>query len=432
MLLLSGCGCKGPDPHQYDITLEVWGPQDDSYTYLDIFDTYKKINPNIQNIVYKKLTIDTYKQELLEALASGQGPDVFLIHNTWLPGFSDKILPAPVSVFGEQQFRNNFVDVAANDFLSQGSVWAAPLSVDSLGLYYNKDLFNEAGITAPPADWDEFVKDVQILTKINNFGEIVQSAAAIGTAENINRSPNLISLLFMQSGLDMVDKNGRAGFSNPKGENALNFYTQFSKSGSPYYTWNRNMHYSIDAFSEGNLAMMFNYSWHISTITGKSPKLNFAVASIPQFSNSPQVNYANYWGFAVAKNKSVPSSLNQDIRVAESWKLVNFLTVKPEKPLEAQGGGLAVGGAGVDPNFDPAFNYVTKTRRPAARRDIIEMQKNDPWLGAFAKGNLIAKSWRQNDPDAVEGVLMEMIENVNMGRSTIREALESAVKRISY
>jgi ABC-type glycerol-3-phosphate transport system substrate-binding protein len=98
-----------------------------------------------------------------------------------------------------------------------------------------------------------------------------------------------------QNGTDMIDATtGRVSFDNNLGKNALSFYTQFAKSGSPYYSWTPRMHYSVDAFSEGNLAMMFNYSWQIATIKSKSPKLNFDVAEVPQFSSGPRVNFANY------------------------------------------------------------------------------------------------------------------------------------------
>src|SRR5574343_415152 len=83
-LVLSGCGFRQTGEKRYPIKLEVWGLFDDSDVFGQIFEVYRKANPNIQEIKYKKLTPDTYKKELLEALASGQGPDIFLMQNTWL------------------------------------------------------------------------------------------------------------------------------------------------------------------------------------------------------------------------------------------------------------------------------------------------------------------------------------------------------------
>ncbi len=447
IVLLSGCGLKQKNTNQYSLKLEVWGIFDDRDAFNDIFETYRKLNPNVSSIEYKKLTYDTYKKEIMEALASGQGPDIFMIHNDWLPSFANTIVAAPQEIISEQKFRKDFADVVIFDFLKEGRIFAAPLSVDSLGLYYNKDLFNEAGITSPPKDWNEFVEYVRKLTRIDAYGQIVKSGAAIGTAYNINRSADILSLLMLQNRTEMVNlQNRRATFDQLiktgdqtafPGENALGFYTQFA-ANSAYtpYAWSPRMHYSLDAFSEGTVGMMLNYSWHRKTIEGKAPKLNFEVAPVPQ-SNSPAVNFADYWGYAVAKNK-IPSTLgtaraaqiSNETRVAEAWKFLKFLTVNPEGNI-AQAANVAGTKQVVDPNYDPAVKYLQATGRPAARKDIIERQKTDPRIGVFAESNLVAKSWVQADPEAIEIIFAEMIDQVNRGASTPAEAIKAGAARVT-
>ena len=95
LLLVSGCGCKQKTGANYKVSLEVWGILDDGTALQGIFDNYKKINPNVSNIVYKKFDVDTYQQELTNALAAGNGPDIFVINNTWLPSYKDKLVPIP-------------------------------------------------------------------------------------------------------------------------------------------------------------------------------------------------------------------------------------------------------------------------------------------------------------------------------------------------
>jgi ABC-type glycerol-3-phosphate transport system substrate-binding protein len=447
-ILVSGCGCKQKSVKQYDLQLEVWGLFDDSDVFDEIFETYTKINPNVSRVTYRKFTPETYEKDLIEALASGQGPDIFLISNTWLPKFLDKIYPAPETVLNEQRFRNNFVDVVINNFLYQGKVFAVPLTVDSLGLYYNKDLFNEVGITAPPQTWDEFVEDCKKLSKVSSDGVILQSAVAMGTAYNINRSTDVLGLLMLQNQTQMIDLNSgqaafdrsanRNGMSVSPGAESLKFYTQFARSGggSPY-SWNPQMHYSIDAFAEGNLAMMFNYSWHRDTLTAKAPKLNFEVAAVPQLAGNPAVNYANYWGFAVAGNKKISKSNNpalvpvtDEIRVAEAWKFLNYLTTRPEQSL-SQVATVAGTKNTIAIDYDPTKIYLQKTRKPSGRKDLIELQKSDPKIGVFAQQNLIAKSWYQIDPGSIEIILAEMIDKVNRGQAGVEGALQAAASQVS-
>ncbi|MFA5961499.1 MAG: extracellular solute-binding protein [Parcubacteria group bacterium] len=437
VLFVSGCGCA-PVVKKYKVNLEVWGVVDDSDAYVEIFKNYHDINPNVGTITYKKQRIETYQQDLLDALASGKGPDIFLIQNNWLPMFANKIVAAPKEILTEQRFRSNFVDVVADDFVSNGDVFAAPLSANSLALYYNKDLFNAAGIVAPPKTWDEFLSDTEKITKINSNGEISPSGASLGTnSGNINRATDILGMLMLQSKASMRDASGRVNFGRDQSAiKALEFYTNFAKSSAPNYSWNSRMHYSIDAFSEGTLAMMFNYSWQIPIIRSKAPKLNFAVASVPQMSLGSPVNYANYWGYAVTGNKIIvndPKSkllpVTNDMRVTEAWKLLTYLTTKEGIPAVASSSGISVVKKPVG-NFDPAANYLERTKQPAARRDLIDTQRSDVDLGVFAQGNLIAKSWVENDPVAIEGFFDEMIDNINHGAMSVADAISVTADRI--
>ena len=450
-------GCLKTSKPTYKADLEVWGMFDSSDAFALIIGDYKKMNPYIGEIKYRKFaSTDTYKKDVIDALASGQGPDIFLVSNNWLPLFKDKIEPAPEWILGEREFRSNFIDVVADNFIDEGKIWGSTLSVDSLALYYNKDLFNMAGITNPPATWEEFISNVSQLTKIDQYGNITQAGAALGTAENINRSTDVLTLLMLQKGAVMnkgasdkvsfdapVSVNGQT--VNP-GDEALSFYTQFSNSSNAsVYTWNPRMDYSIDSFYEGTTAMMINYSWHYETIKSKNSKLNFAVSQVPQFENGIKVNFANYWGFVVGKNKIIPAEKGYDnnVRTHEAWQFLKYLTIKNNGSVKLINGKsfwqcyLAKGKNCVADNSkdfptsaDPAKQYAETTRKPGARRDIIETQKSDPFLGPFAYGNLIDKTWHQMDSDSNDRILAEAINSIVSGNSTVYNAIKLAVSRI--
>lgn len=436
---LSGCG-KEAAPTPYKVDLEIWGLFDDSGAYQESLTAFRELNKDhINNITYRKMSEATYQEDIVRAFAEGKGPDIFLIRNSWLPKFETLIAPAPAYQFSEKEYRDAFADVVARDFIVEGKAYGAPLSVDSLALYYNKDLFNAAGIANPPSTWDEFLVDAKALSSIDAYGNIVQSGAAFGTAKNINRSPDILLALALQRGAG-VESKGSADTFQIAGDpmnGALDFYSQFSKIGSESYSWNSRQHYSIDAFYEGSLAMMVNYSWHIDTIRRKNAKLNFAVAALPQFSGSQPSNYANYWSFVVAKNKAAPviaegqpapfpAGKYNDLRVHESWQFLHYFafphpakSVTLRNPLSDTSVTLPI-------KDDPTKLYLDKTKKPAARRDLIEEQKRDPWLAPFASGNLLAKSWRIGEIERAEGVLAESIESVDRGENTVRGALQSA------
>lgn len=451
-LLFSGCGTAA-DP--YKVNLEVWGLYDDSEAFLEIINQYKKINPHIGEIKYRKFTAENYRNDLMEALAAGQGPDIFLVHNNWLPSFKNKLEPAPTSVTNLQELSSNFPDVVAKDFVADGRVYGYPLSVDSLALYYNKDMLSAVGLSRPPQTWNEFNEASAKMTAINESGNIVRAGAAMGGAKNVNRATDILTMLMMQNGAEMTDKGNLAatfdrGVVNEKGDsvpaaaNALNYYTSFAKlttdgnKPNPLYTWNPRMVDSVEAFAEGRVGMMINYSWQVENIKNANPKLNYAVAMLPQAFPDKPASFANYWAFAVAKNKlSAAAGAGQQqaavpnaVRTFEAWEFLRYLTVNNKgtvhltNAVSKNSADFSIG------TFDPAVEYLKKTNKPAARLDLIDAQKTDPILAPFVMSNLIAKTWYQADPDQIEGILLEAIDSVNRGASSVNEALNLAATRV--
>ncbi len=414
IILLTFLVLKGVGSNQTKtVTLQFWGTFDDATFYNDAIADFEKTNPSIK-VIYRKFNFEDYEKQLIDSFAAGTGPDIWLLHNTWLTKHIDKISPLPqqtlsgskTPLFTLKQFQEQFVDVATEDLTANNQIYALPIYVDTLALYYNKDMFNSAGITTPPASWDNFNDDVKKLTTLDSRGNITRAGAAIGTAKNVNRSTDILGLLMLQSGVKMTSSdNTSATFAHqvnnqPVGETALQYYTDFANQSKQVYTWNDTLHYSIDAFIEGSTAMMFNYSHQIPTIRSKSARFNFGIAPMPQIAGTPiAVNYASYWAPTVSKQSKNPN---------EAWKFLVYLS-------STRGDSF----------------YVNAANRPSSRRDLIEQQKVDPDMGVFATQALSAKSWVQTDNSSIETVLANMIDDVNYGRASIRDALSAAENKVS-
>lgn len=438
---LSGCLKERETP--YTVSLEMWGVFDDTDAYRDIIGPYLRMNPHVRMIEYRKMDVDTYQRDLLDALAAGNGPDIFMIRNVWLPSFANKLAPADPGFVSEKDYRDAFVDVAADDFFSDGKVYAVPLSVDSLALYYNKDILNATGIASPPKTWQELLRGIRPLTRVDEYGTIIQSALAMGTAYNVNRSTDLLSLIFLQFGVSANSfGQNKADFGNGAATDSMTFYTQFAQPSGAYYTWNPRTDYSIDAFYAGKAAMMINYSWQIETIRQKNAKLNFGIAPLPQFENTVPVNFANYWGLAVSKNKEVkpvaageqataPAGKENDLRVFESWQFLRYLAFPHDGKVVTLYNGLTQNPKEFPLTDDPTQVYLTATKKPAARRDLLSVQQSDAILSPFATGNLIARSFQQLNPEETERILAEAIAKVNSGEASISDTLSLAESRIN-
>ncbi|MDD2730620.1 MAG: extracellular solute-binding protein [Candidatus Portnoybacteria bacterium] len=400
--------CKEEQPPA--ATLEFWGVFDDSDVWQPIIRQFSQQYPYI-TINYHKKNITTYESELVDALAAGRGPDIFMLNNSWLPKHKDKLAAAPETLISASKFNEIFVDVASADFIDGGKIYGWPLAVDTLALFYNKDLFNNAGVAQPPETWGEFNEAVTKLTRKDESGNIKQAGAAIGTARNVNRSTDILSALMLQSGAKMVadDKKSAAfnlsvtlssGESFNPGEQALSYYSSFANPQKKVYTWNDLQHYSLDSFVEGQAAMMFNYAYQISVLRVRSPHLNFGVAPLPQISDTgKKITLANYWGQVVAK-----TSVNQ----THAWTFLAWL-IQPEN----------------------LKTYLAATGKPTSRRDLVSWQQNDQDLGIFATQALTGKSWWQADNNQVEKILADAVDSAVSGSQTVREAIDEAVKKVT-
>jgi len=148
LIFIIGMIFLGRKPKPPEITLVFWG-FDKREVFLEIFESYRKLRPNVK-IKYFQKNYSNYEKDLIDALASGKGPDVFLIKNTWLLKHKNKLAPMPQNLASFKEIKDAFVDVVLKDFSLEQKIYALPLSVDTLALYWNKDLFNNASVALPP------------------------------------------------------------------------------------------------------------------------------------------------------------------------------------------------------------------------------------------------------------------------------------------
>ncbi|MDP3685907.1 MAG: extracellular solute-binding protein, partial [bacterium] len=225
---------------------------------------------------------------------------------------------------------------------------------------------------------------------------------AAGAGRNVNRAADILSALLLQNGVSLVNESGEIDFGqNERAQQALRFLTDFANPAKDVYTWKLDSDYSIDAFAEGEAAMMLNYSYHQPTVRAKNPRLNFAVAPFPQLDETDartRTTHASYWAFAVSRQSPNPQA---------AWEFVRFLTSAPA-----------------------ARDYLKRSGSPPARKDLVAELQNDPMSGVFAEQALYARTWRQPDNRVVDRVFTEALDDVVSGRATVEEALRRAAEQI--
>jgi multiple sugar transport system substrate-binding protein len=395
---------------QQSVTLNIWGT-DAPRAFNDLANAYNGPGSTGAQIKYTQIDPANYQSKLLAALAAGTGPDIFEISNRDLPQWQSVIAPEPATLsatFNEVTLQNDFPTVVDQDFVSNGQIYALPLSIDTLAMIYNKDLFDTAGIAIIPKTWEDLQGYLANLKAVNAQGQITQAGAAIGGSEtSIADAPDILFLLMLQNGTQMTSSDGSSvTFSNGNtasgaGLTAFNYYLQFANAASPYYTWNDGMGNSIDSFAQGKTAVVFDYSSALATIKAKAPFLNYGVAAMPQPANATvAVNYAKYNGLAVAKYSA---------NSAAAWSFVIGLTTSPANEKI----------------------YTDDTGAPPALRSVIAADATDPTMSVFAAQALSARSWHESNSEQIDSIANTAILNVLNGAADSTQALSQAQTAIN-
>ena len=414
-------GTRFNSPEPKSVSLKFIGPYDNASEWNGIiseFNTYKRMFENgfiNVNISYERIcnpickSLD-YEETIKERQFEGNGPNIFMIFNTWLPEYKDKIVPDKMMTIN--QFKDTFVNVAVDDLTEGETIYAFPFYVDTLALFYNEDKFiNEDYIDEYPKNWNEFEDYVEKLTKFDEDGNIEVAGAAFGGGNNVARSQDILMLLVMQN--NMRHGGNIASFNNMGSESAVEFYISFTDPEKRFYTWNENQIYSIDAFTQRKAAMMINYSYGIQNIIDKTGNtLNFKVAPIPQADSDNKINYASYWVPVVPKYAPCVAEKGVVVDCRElAWEFLNFAAQKENSRL-----------------------YLNSSNKPAANKEIAMEQARDQYntQSHFAGQVFTAKSWYHPETSKSDEYLDKMINSIittdKDEKKTISEAMET-VKR---
>src|SRR3989344_5354487 len=87
--------------------ITYWGLWEDINIMQVAIADFKKQYPNI-TVNYVKQDIKQYREKLTTRIQNNTGPDVFLFHNTWLPVFSNVLLPIPDNIISKKDFNSSF------------------------------------------------------------------------------------------------------------------------------------------------------------------------------------------------------------------------------------------------------------------------------------------------------------------------------------
>lgn len=365
---------KGKQPGP--IHLVYWGLWEEESLLRPVFEEYQKQNPNV-SITYERKSSINYRTRVQAQIQEGSGPDIFRLHNSWLPMFlKDNFLsPAPADIFSLSEYQTLFYPVALESFVKNSQIYAVPLEIDGLALFYNEELLNNVGAKIP-GNWQEFIDSATRMT-VRNADGIQTAGAALGTAANVDHWSDILGLLLMQQpGVDL------SSLASDRVAEIFRFYTEFVTDPRKK-TWDVNLPNSTSMFAQGRLGFYFAPSWRAHELRMVSPNLKFKVVSVPQLSGR-QVGWGTFWGEAVSAKSQ---------HAKEAWQFVKYLTSAQSQKL--------------------LYQEASKARlfgEPYSQTSLSRELISDPIVGAFVAQGPIYKSWYLSSSTFDNGINDETIK----------------------
>lgn len=433
-----------------------WNPIGNANTYNQIIRDFQAL-PGNRGVKINLINVDygdgkSYYQKLITDMAKNNGPDIFAIRNDELPSWKDYLTPITgVFNFTDTQilaeYRTNFADIVVQNTVDRDKIYGVTNYVDTLQLYYNKTLLQQARIALPPTTWTELNGQLNSLNRRNADNNFDQSAISLGNGftvkdGNVNRNTNIVNFqdiiptLVLQTGGQIYDfKTDQVRFGNDRNQNdvstritgnqnfteafnkdnpaysALRFYLDFSEPNSTRYSWNNNSKNNVDSFLEGRLAYIINYSTFQSTIADRNPRLDYAVSELPQLDTTiNKKTYGQYFMNVINRQLEIDTQRNTT-NLAAKQKLQKTREFLYYLSLNAA-----------------QEKFSTQTNLPAATKSMIDRQlRGDEKLKIFAGGVLFADNYYKADIDRAEKMWGNLIYRVQFENKTLDESLSIAI-----
>ena len=386
----------------------VWGTVD-SDVMQRVFGELRPNDKTFQSVSYTQKKTETYDSELINAMASGVGPDLIMLSQDELLAFADKVLTIPYGAVSEASFIGSYVD-EGQLFLTQDGSLALPFIIDPLVMYWNRDLLAGAGVASPPKYWNEFFDLAPKVTSLDAGATVKKSAVALGQWENIFHAKDILATLFIQAG-DKIVARGEDGVpgsvfgrrptnvQSTPAESALRFYTEFGNPSKTSYSWNRSLPRSDNAFVAGDVAVYFGYASEYRGLLERNPNLHFSAAVLPQIEGGGvKATYGRLVGLAIPRSSSNP---------AGALTVARHLTDKT--------------GIGT---------LAPLTGLPPVRRDVVLDTANNAAMTVFVQSALLARGWLDPSSSATNRIFQTMVESVISGKNEPAAAVAAAAAEL--
>ncbi|MET7364348.1 extracellular solute-binding protein [Streptomyces sp. NPDC005566] len=240
---------------------------------------FEKKHPKV-DVKYVNVPFGEAQNKFKNAAQAGAGaPDVIRSEVAWTPEFADLGYLAPLDGTAALKNEKDFLEQAAASTKYKDKTYAVPQVIDSMGIFYNKKIFAEAGVEVPKNIADLKTVSKAIKDKTGKTGLYLRGDDAYW----------FLSFLYGEGG-DLVDASSKSvTVDKPEGVKAFKTVKDLVDSGAAKTDATDGWENMQSSFKDGKVAMMINGPWAVAdTLTGKefADKANLGIAPVPAGSAS--------------------------------------------------------------------------------------------------------------------------------------------------
>ncbi|MCF2147258.1 ABC transporter substrate-binding protein [Desmonostoc muscorum LEGE 12446] len=252
---------------------------------------------------------DQYMDVIKTRLVGEAAPDVFYLDALEAPFLMSQNVLEPLDNYITPEFDlADFEDTLLDSFKYENQIYGLPKDYSTLALFYNKKSFAAAGLSNPPATWDELRSYSKQLTgKLNRYG--------FGEIPELARQAYKIKAF----GGQVIDQNGYATFASEASLKGLQLVIdQYQKDRSSAQKSDVGTNSGSEMFGQSKVAMVIEGNWAIPYLTETFPQVEFATAQLPTINDKKGTMV---FTVAYVMNKQAQHK-------AEAWELISYLTGK--------------------------------------------------------------------------------------------------------
>lgn len=334
--MLSGCGSKDDgaqsqqgggtieNPEEISAELTLWDASWNENITPGLIEKFNEKYPNIKvNVEF--FPSDGMSDKYLTALTSGSGADLLSVNNEWVSTFATAkgILNLDEYIEANDYDMSDFYDGAREGVTVNGSVYALPYRAETHGMFYNIDLFKDAGYDELPDTWEEFVPIAQEITKRSN-GDI--KGIAIPGGEWGNTSYQLTNMILCSGGSILNEDYTECTLDSEEAIRAAQLFVDLYRKYNvvPESIMENDNAAGRTLFSEGKVAAFMSGAYDISAIQGVDPDLNMGTGLVPVFDGAERHTIFAGWSTVISAKTKNPDA---------AWLLAEFLA-SPEISVE--------------------------------------------------------------------------------------------------